>query len=58
MGMENFMRDLAGVILIVFFFSIWCYGIARAETGWKYVPVVGSFVGGVKIMEDYAIPKK
>lgn len=56
--MEKFMRDFAGVILIIFSLSTWCYGMARAETDWKYVPGVGSLVGGVKIMEDYAIPKK
>jgi len=48
---------LSELILVLALIGTWCYGLARAESGWKYVPFLGSLIGGVCIMEDYAIPK-
>lgn len=37
--------------------SIWAYGIVNADTAWRFVPVVGTVVGAVCLVEDYAPAK-
>lgn len=37
---------------------LWAYGMVRAETNWRFVPLVGHVIGAVCIVEDYMVPKK
>jgi hypothetical protein len=37
--------------------TIWAYGIVNADTAWRFVPVVGTVVGAVCLIEDYAPAK-